>query len=133
MTIEALQAEIGLWHRETFGEDCRISRILQKFEEEADELLLHGNTLSEEAADCMIVLLALCDRIGVSAQDCIRTKLDVVKVRDQAARDRERGIPEARKILKRVQCVAVKAEGALDQLEARISEWEKQEGTGNVN
>lgn len=88
-SLTELQREIGDWHRNTFPL-CSPLRILEKFQEEAEELIKEANI--EEIADCLIVLLALCERTNVDAEKAVRDKFKTVQARDQAKRDEDRRI-----------------------------------------
>lgn len=87
--LRYFQAQIGKWHRATFGEN--VSRALyQKAQEELAEFL--ANPSEEEAADVFIVLLAMADRQGWDLMLAVADKFQIVTRRDQRARDAARGI-----------------------------------------
>ena len=94
------QDMIGNWHVTTYGrEPMSATRMVDKWKEEARELLdeLRNGTrtekIHEEMADCAILLLAMAHREGVELESLITAKFDIVRNRDQKARDIERGIP----------------------------------------
>lgn len=72
------QRQVGIWHRDTFGDDCPLTWLGLKVAAEAGELCQailtadgepqrNGRTyedLREEAADVLIVLYAIAERAG---------------------------------------------------------------------
>ena len=93
--VGLLQGAAGRWHRDTFGEHApedHARAILAKLREEVGELSAEPSP--EEAADVLICLLCLCDRMGWDLGASSLGKLALLRLRkDQVARDRERGIP----------------------------------------
>ncbi len=101
MTFEELQSQVGQWHRKTFSPDCINTRLGLKLVEEAKEFLLMADLTAvpntdamEEAADCLIVLMAWAERNNADLIGAAAAKLEILKGRDQKARDAERGIIE---------------------------------------
>lgn len=98
MTIHNYQRAIGDWHIETFGKEVSANRMARKWDEESTELAnailanADKSDIGEEIADCFIMLCAIADRNGIRFSDAVAAKFDIVKSRDQLARDRERGI-----------------------------------------
>jgi predicted house-cleaning noncanonical NTP pyrophosphatase (MazG superfamily) len=86
----SLQCEVGTWHVRTFGGLGTEDALLKKLEEEYTEF--KESRLSEEAADIIIVLMAMANRGCVDLEEAIREKLERLKSRDQLSRDVERGI-----------------------------------------
>lgn len=86
----SIQAIIGRWHVECFGALGDQEACVRKFAEEAAEFA--ANPSGEEAADCVIVLLAWAHRQGIDLMGAVRTKFDIVRQRDQLARDIAKGI-----------------------------------------
>ena len=89
--MRELQDQVAEWHRATFPEDGIIDRLKQKLSEEYCEFRQTSCSEPEEAADVVIVLLALADRRGWDLEQAVKSKLEIVKRRDQFARDRARG------------------------------------------
>ena len=88
--LDALQTEIGSWSDVTFPTSTpeTIIRHLKKEVEEmeeahqGDKLFPHTNKeLPHEIADCIMLLLHLAHRKGVSARDAIREKFEICKNR----------------------------------------------------
>ncbi len=79
--------DIGLWHVETFGQDCAMKRVRRKLLEEAAEVMCAKNKdqLREELADVVMVAFALAHREGVDLPEAIEEKFLVVKERAKSA------------------------------------------------
>jgi NTP pyrophosphatase (non-canonical NTP hydrolase) len=101
--LDQAQADVAAWHRRVFGEQCSLWRIGLKLAEEAGEVcretgiadgepLRDGrrpNGIATEAADVLIVLLALADRAGFDLADALEARFAVVSKRQFAAADRK--------------------------------------------
>ena len=90
MTLEDLIAEVTGWHYSHFGTANIDLALAKKLVEEASEFRV--SRTPEEAADVLIVLCAWAGRHNVDLLEAARIKLEIVKGRDQIARDKERGI-----------------------------------------
>lgn len=92
--MDPLQHEITTWATETFP-DQTDERVLGHLGEEMDELILalvNGrNPVVEDAiADCLILLLCLASRHGISAEAAVRTKHAINQNRQWQAAMEER-------------------------------------------
>lgn len=87
------QKDVGAWHEKTFTPDDIEWRLAEKLCEEAGEFKnavgCYGKheTVAEEAADCMIVLMAWAHRNDVDLLAAVRRKFAIVQQRDQGARE----------------------------------------------
>ena len=79
-----LTRRVGEWHVKEFGE-CSNKRICRKLLEESAEFMV--DKTEEEAADVLIMLMAWAHRNNVDLLQAARKKFEVVRHRDQAARD----------------------------------------------
>lgn len=86
---------IGKWHLETFGA-CSNKRIARKLLEECAEFMVAqsypgtpqaNQHRAEEAADVLMVLIAWAHRNQVDLLAEVEKKFNIVKNRDQKARD----------------------------------------------
>lgn len=95
-----IQEEIGMWHREKFGEttDELCVKIIEKIEEEARELAdasrTDGACEPMEAADVAIALMAYCDRRGIDLHEAIKKKMRVNWCREWKKNDKGEWIRE---------------------------------------
>jgi NTP pyrophosphatase (non-canonical NTP hydrolase) len=98
--FDDLVADVTEWHIETFGPYTPWKALAAKLREEAGELAdvmeqwegMCGE-VAEESADVQMILCAIAGRNDIDQIAETRKKLEIVKGRDQLARDRERGIP----------------------------------------
>jgi phosphoribosyl-ATP pyrophosphohydrolase len=97
-TLDDLIRDVTVWHRDHFGHAPMDWPLAQKLAEEAIEFKTAVGSMApftewtEEAADVLIVLCAWAGRNGVDLLDVAYRKLEIVKGRNQMARDAERGI-----------------------------------------
>lgn len=66
MMIDELQRMIGQWSVSTFGAEVPYAAIIAHLRKEVKELA--NSQEPEEAADCLILLLALAHRMGFSLE-----------------------------------------------------------------
>lgn len=95
-SLECLQTEVGLWHTEVFGMEPINKRIGRKLLEESAEFMV-ALTASRsgcvslqselEAGDVLICLMAWEYRNDVDLINAARCKFEIVRSRDQKARD----------------------------------------------
>lgn len=88
-TLDQLQFRVGLWQRGTFpgvNDDMRMAKLAEEFGE-----LLADPTNAEEMADVFLVLLSQAEAHGVNLLAAAEAKFEIVRNRDQRARDAERG------------------------------------------
>jgi NTP pyrophosphatase (non-canonical NTP hydrolase) len=99
--LDQAQATVGAWHRRVFGDDVPLTWLGLKLAEEAGEvcreiLLTDGEPIRDgrqpshvpsEAADALIVLLALADRCGFDLRDALWAQWQVVSKRQFATAD----------------------------------------------
>jgi NTP pyrophosphatase (non-canonical NTP hydrolase) len=83
--VNDLQQEIGSWARETFPDQTDL-RVVAHLNEEVQELLQaiasdDKPQVCQEIADCLILLLCLADRQGVSAASWVEGKMNVNRQR----------------------------------------------------
>jgi phosphoribosyl-ATP pyrophosphohydrolase len=79
--LDALQTEIGSWSAVTFPNSDR-GTILRHLREEVEELFAaQDDELPHEIADCIMLLLHLAHKNGISARDAIREKFEICKLR----------------------------------------------------
>lgn len=88
--LDALQTEIGSWSDATFPNstpDTMLRHLRKEVEEVGDEIKadeIFPNSKSKtphEIADCIMLLLHLAHRKGISARDAIREKFEICKKR----------------------------------------------------
>lgn len=79
--LDALQTEIGSWSDVIFPNSSR-ETILRHLRDEVKELFAaQDDELPQEIADCMMLLLHLAHKTGISARDAIREKFEICKKR----------------------------------------------------
>lgn len=93
MTLTDGVAAVGAWHRETFGEHDPAEHR-KALDDKLDEELVEyrADRTGEELADLQILLLAIAAREEIDLEAEVIAKFEILKGRDQKARDRERGI-----------------------------------------
>lgn len=75
------QKELGDWCDQTFPNSTPAT-ILRHFKDEAKELLDATDAeTDQEIADCIMLLLHLAHKRGISARDAIRDKFEICKRR----------------------------------------------------
>lgn len=88
---DSFQKELGDWCDKTFPNSTP-KTILAHFKDEAKELLDASDAeTDQEIADCIMLLLHLAHKRGVSARDAIREKFEVCKKRKWGPPD-DRGV-----------------------------------------
>jgi len=92
MTIDSQVERIGKWHVETYGPGKASRGIGRKLLEEAAEFF--SDPSSEEAADVLMVILAIAYREGWNLPSAINKKFDIVSGRNQKSRDSTRPLKE---------------------------------------
>lgn len=98
--LQHLVNDVTEWHRSEFGSFLNWKAAAAKLREEANELAdimesWEGVCLEffQEMADVQLVLCAIAGKTGTDLEEEARKKLEIVRNRDQKARDRQRGIP----------------------------------------
>lgn len=82
------QGTIAAWAADTFGDAASDARVAARANEEMAELLRHVTSgqdnalIVEEAADVMIVLYRLCDRLGMNLDMAVQRKMAVNRRRE---------------------------------------------------
>lgn len=98
--MDALQTEIGTWSDLTFPTSTldTMLRHLKKEVKELDDAIKGDNLFPKtkpetphEIADCIMLLLHMAHRKGISARDAIREKFEICKKRKWGAPD-EHGV-----------------------------------------
>lgn len=93
--LRLAQAQVAAWHRRIFGQDVPVTWLGLKLAEEAGEVCREvlredgepqrdGRTpegAAAEAADVLIVLLALADRAGFDLAAAFQTRWEIVSHR----------------------------------------------------
>lgn len=92
-SLDVLQAQIGKWGDQTFGDRDDGTAILWHLSEEIIELMESHEP--EEAADCMLLLLQFAHRRGFNL-------LDVVKKKHAINQQRKWGEPDANGVVRHV-------------------------------
>ncbi len=95
--------EVTEWHEATYGRATPWKALAAKLREEVGELtdvMDHWEAMCgeiiEESADILILLCAVLGRHEIDLMAKAREKFEIVKGRDQVARDKVRGIlPES--------------------------------------
>lgn len=97
--LDALQTEIGSWSDTTFPNSTprtmflHLQKELRELEDElgADEIFPNAKTkgTAHEIADCIMLLLHLAHRKGISARDAIREKFEICKKRKWGPPDKD--------------------------------------------
>lgn len=78
---DGLQTEIGCWSGITFPNSSR-ETILRHLRDEVTELFAaQDDELPHEIADCIMLLLHLAHKKGISARDVIREKFEICRKR----------------------------------------------------
>lgn len=93
------QMEIGEWALNTFGDGQRNTGLMNhllKEIAELDERVASGGDLSEEAADCLMLLFDLAHRNDFDLLEETLLKLDINKAREWGEID-ENGVVEHKK------------------------------------
>lgn len=88
--FDVLQAEINEWQRKTFPESTK-DTVLKHLTREVKELRDTHNP--EEAADCVMLLIAFADKSGVCLLDLVRKKFEICKKRQWGEPD-DQGVRE---------------------------------------
>lgn len=83
--FDLFQDEISKWADPLFGSDKNLNGPLRHLERELVEFEKTPN--GEELADCILILVHVAHRIGVSAFDECRKKFEIVKTRQWAPPD----------------------------------------------
>lgn len=76
--LDTFQIEVGKWQAQTFP-DSTINTVLAHLAEEVDELRRDPNP--EEAADVLMLLLAVATKLDFSLMDAAREKFEINKGR----------------------------------------------------
>jgi hypothetical protein len=84
-TLDEYQAEIGAWQDATFPNGT-LAGAMAHFEEEVKEFTATGN--AEEAADCLLLLIACANKLGFRLSDAIDAKMVINRKREWDAGER---------------------------------------------
>lgn len=83
LDLDIFQREWGLWVRRALPEATTAGH-LEKLKSEVVELQTafgSGTPIADELADCLLLLLSIADRHGISAAEAMRKKFEVNKAR----------------------------------------------------
>jgi len=118
--LQTLQAEIGGWSDETFGDGSRLKPCLAHFKKEVYEL--YNDPSTEEFADCLMLLLDGARMYGLSTEEL----LEYTELKLERNRKREWGSPDRNGAIEHVRDgkpIVYLAGPMLDCNETEISTW----------
>ena len=76
------QASISTWATKTFGKPANLELIVDRFLEEVKELQSGTlEDLTDECADCLIVLYQVAETAGFDLQDAVDEKMKINRAR----------------------------------------------------
>lgn len=84
-TLDEVQAEIGAWQDATFPNGT-IAGAIAHLEEEIKEFAVSGS--AEEAADCLLLLIACANKLGISLAAAVEAKMVINRGRQWDAGER---------------------------------------------
>ena len=88
MTMLTIQHDVGQWADATFPNSTRESILAHLVDEVAELTSSHD---AEEIADCLLLLLHLCHKRGLNAEQIVREKLEKNRHRQWDTEPNERG------------------------------------------